>query len=127
MNLVEELSKWDNLKIQEDEIKVKQNVIKENIAKYMHENKESSLSSPDENGQVWSMTYQTKNSRSCDYDTLESILTEEDFSDVVKTTTSEFLVIRKAKKSSGTKNDYSKKAPKTSKPNLSKAPTGVII
>ena len=127
MNLTEELSKWDNLKIQEDEIKTKQNEIKENIAKYMHENKESSISSPDENGQIWTMAYQTKNNRSCDYDALQDILTEEDFQEIVKTTTSEYLVIRKSKKSSNLKTDYSKKAPKSSKPNLSKAPTGVII
>jgi hypothetical protein len=126
MNLVNELAKWNKLTSQEKEIKVQKDEIKENIGKFLHENNESSLISEDETGQAWSMGYQTTTRRSCDYNTLEEILTEEDFKEIVQENTYESLVIRKTKKKK-TPSEYTNKAPKSAKPNLMKAPVGEII
>lgn len=126
MSLVNELSKWNKLTQQEKEIKDQKNEIREKIGKHLYKNNKSSLILEDETGQTWSMSYQTSTRRSCDYDTLEEILTEEDFKDIVQTKTHESLVIRKTKKKN-TPSEYTKTAPKSSKPNLMKAPVGEII
>ena len=126
MNLVSELTKWNKLTETEKEIKEQKDEIKENIGKYLHDNSESSLISEDETGQYWSMAYQSTTRRSCDYDTLEEVLTEEDFNTIVETKTYDSLVIRKTKKKKVT-SDYTSKAPKSAKLNIMKAPAGEIV
>jgi hypothetical protein len=126
MNLVNELTKWNKLKKQEDQIKEEKDEIREKIGKFLHDNNEMSYIAKDETGQAWTIGYQTSTRRSCDYNTLEEILTEEDFKDIVQVNTYESLVIRKTKKKK-TPSEYTNKAPKSAKPNLMKAPVGEII
>jgi hypothetical protein len=112
MEMMDLLTKWKTLIDQEKLIKDTKDLVKEEIGKIMHKRKINECIEQDKNENNWSIKYQTSNRRSVDYDLLEEEVTPEVFNNIVNTTESTSLVIRKSKKKKKKGKDLIHEAPK---------------
>ncbi len=105
-NIKELMNSYVILKQYEDEVKVKKDILKERIAEYMHKKKTTTFDiEVGDNPENWNCNFQTRETKSVDYDLLLNVVGKDEFDKIVTTNKNTSLVIRK------------KKQPKTSKTN----------
>ena len=94
------VTEYTKLKSEISTRKEKIEVIRESIANYMHRHKTNKLIATGFDDVLFKCTYQSRTRKTVDYVVLSEIVSNtEDYNRIVKPTTSESLIIRKAPKS----------------------------